>query len=202
MAEFKTMGELTTYLDRLTIEKKRIQIGGIMRKLAENVADENVPRAHKHGQNGGCADAVWQSKVESSILKYIDTRLKCATKKTTAKYVVILYGPPGSGKTLARKVAINYISKVFGEDASDSFIDAGLDDIIYENIDENGETVKSKLIKNIRTKLEILRTAHENVEKVDNDVLELHTKTNTQGESAYKHINYNDMTTTNTLCGK
>ena len=46
----------------------------------------------------------------SSVLDYAKNRYECTeNKKTDKKYFVILYGPPASGKTIARKLACTYI---------------------------------------------------------------------------------------------
>ena len=79
------------------------------------------------------------------------------------RYFVICYGPPASGKTLARKMACNIIKNHFGEelpinDLMKTFVDTSVDNIIYhsEAIIKNGEgktetkkTIKQILIDNI-----------------------------------------------------
>ena len=92
----------------------------------------------------------------SSVLDYAKNRYECTeNKKTDKKYFVILYGPPASGKTIARKLACTYIKKYFDEkikieDIYKSFIDTGIDDIVhdaYYNEESPQVSVKDKMIK-------------------------------------------------------
>lgn len=84
----------------------------------------------------------------SSALDYVKNRYNCSkSKKTSHKYFVILYGPPASGKTIARKIACDYIKKTYKEQLSlqeilDSFIDTGVDDIVYDikHVDDTNKT--------------------------------------------------------------
>jgi hypothetical protein len=67
---------------------------------------------------------------------------------------VILYGPPASGKTFARKLACKEIKNTFGETLSEdeifnSFIDTGIDEITADIIIKKNGTVNDKIIKEI-----------------------------------------------------
>jgi hypothetical protein len=89
----------------------------------------------------------------SSVLDYVKNRYDCTdNKKTDKKYIVILYGPPASGKTISRKIACSYIKNHFNESMSKediykSFIDTGVDDIVYDAYykEEMPLSVKNKM---------------------------------------------------------
>ena len=87
----------------------------------------------------------------SSALDYVKNRYNCSnSKKTSHKYFVILYGPPASGKTIARKIACDYIKKTYKEQLSlqeilNSFIDTGVDDIVYD-INHDGYPLKKHFV--------------------------------------------------------
>jgi hypothetical protein len=70
--------------------------------------------------------------------------------KTTNKYLVILIGPPGSGKSIARKIVTNMIGKMESntnfDEIFNTFVDVSADDYIYgAKID--GKESGSKLLK-------------------------------------------------------
>jgi hypothetical protein len=81
-----------------------------------------------------------------SFIKYITNKYECTGKniKTTNKYFVILYGPPASGKTLAKKIATQIIKNNFdeqlgNEDIFKTFIDSSVDELTYDKL-VNGTT--------------------------------------------------------------
>jgi hypothetical protein len=82
------------------------------------------------------------------------------TKQTINKYIVILFGPPASGKTLARKIACYKIKKIFKEELGceeifNSFIDTGVDEITYKSIPKNSDkNISELLIENMKKLLE------------------------------------------------
>jgi predicted ABC-type ATPase len=86
------------------------------------------------------------------LFKYIKTMVTetaCAECVTKEKYLVILMGAPGSGKTLARKVAAKYIYTMeksitdidipIIEGIHKSFIDISIDTFVYNGIVSNSE---------------------------------------------------------------
>ena len=86
----------------------------------------------------------------SSALDYVKNRYNCSKSKTVNKYFVILYGPPASGKTIARKIACDYIKKRYErelnlQDILNSFIDTGVDDIVYD-INYHSKPLKTYLV--------------------------------------------------------
>ncbi len=93
----------------------------------------------------------------SSFLKYIENKYNCQGKNkiTKNKYLVILYGPSSSGKSLARKIATNIIKTSFNETINekelyDTFMDTGVDELTYDKefVDNNKSiTVLEKLKK-------------------------------------------------------
>jgi len=89
-----------------------------------------------------------------SLLDYLRQKATDIKIKTKNKYLVILYGPPGSGKKLARKIVCQYMKKWFGETVSlldiyNSFLDVGVDDITYE-VKLNDKTILELLQENIK----------------------------------------------------
>jgi len=85
-----------------------------------------------------------------SLLQFIRERIENRTT-TVKKYCVILFGPPASGKTLAKKIATAYINKYYDqqttyEEIAKSFIDCNLDDIVYD-IKIDTKTVKDTLLQ-------------------------------------------------------
>jgi len=120
----------------------------------------------------------------SSVLDYAKNKYECSgINKTKKKYIVILYGPPASGKTIARKIGCMNIKKYFNEDLSsneiyESFIDTSDDDIVYDAYykeEQPNISIKDKLItllnnffktKNIPDdkKLDYLKTNMDNPE--------------------------------------
>lgn len=95
-----------------------------------------------------------------SFLEYIRSEYDCTNKyKTTRKYFVILYGPPGSGKTDAFKESCKLIKEHFEEhlnidEIMSTFINSGLDDLVYRFVHKTDEphnidNTKIKLIKSL-----------------------------------------------------
>jgi hypothetical protein len=109
------------------------------------------------GQLGG-----WNNSNAESIFSYLHQKISHIKSRTKNKYVVILYGPPGSGKTIARNIACKYIMNAFNESTAtyDTFVDTGVDEIIYESEDETGEKIKDKLVNNLKDRLTEMRTMY------------------------------------------
>jgi hypothetical protein len=104
---------------------------------------------------GGCKIPHLNIHDIESILNYIRQHIHCAPSNTRNKYFVICYGPPASGKSIARKIACNLIKNIYmdGEDIStilSSFIDTGIDDIIASTITRNSIPLKDLLKQNIK----------------------------------------------------
>lgn len=129
----------------------------------------------------------------SSVLDYAKNRYECTdNKRTNKKYFVILYGPPASGKTIARKLACTYIKKYFNEslpteDIYKSFIDTGVDELVYDayyNEESPKKSIKDKLKHTIDTYFQ------------ENKVPEVsrlqHIKTNIDGELKEKVLKINN----------
>lgn len=76
-----------------------------------------------------------------------------STFSTSEKYCVILYGPPASGKSIARNIAVHWIKKQMQEnnisehEIMDTFIDTNVDDIVYKLEANDGIEIKEKLTK-------------------------------------------------------
>lgn len=101
-----------------------------------------------------------------SVLNKLQEIYDKTPKTTTKKYVVFLYAPPASGKTLAKKLAFSLIKKFFEKDMEitdieNSFIDTNVDDITYDVETETGKTVKELLLENINKKVASFSEAEE-----------------------------------------
>jgi hypothetical protein len=88
------------------------------------------------------------------IMKYMKNESDCVDKNTTKnKYIVILFGPPGSGKTQAFSEACNLISTYYDEnkEIEGTFINTGLDDLVNRtHVKEYPDkTIKQVLIDNL-----------------------------------------------------
>lgn len=72
-----------------------------------------------------------------SLVNYIKTESKCVNRSSTnKKYMIILYGPPASGKTNAFTQCCKLIKDTFDEtinheDIENTFINTGVDDLVY-----------------------------------------------------------------------
>lgn len=92
-------------------------------------------------------------KNTSSLLKFLEEKSKESPLTTEKKYFVVLYGPPASGKSIARKIACHYIKKIYNEtletlEIEKSFVDTGVDEITYA-IEVNDKKVSDKLKNNL-----------------------------------------------------
>lgn len=86
-----------------------------------------------------------------SLFTYIRAHVKPVVERTKRKYCVILYGPPASGKSFARKLAVSYINKHYENELkpdtiAKTFIDTEVDGIVND-IDINGTSVKEKMLE-------------------------------------------------------
>jgi hypothetical protein len=90
----------------------------------------------------------------NSLLNYIQNNISkdvIDAKNTNDKYFVLLYGPPASGKTNARKIACNKIKNEYNESLSEeeilnTFIETGVDEIIYNtNYNDTNIRIQDKL---------------------------------------------------------
>ena len=75
-----------------------------------------------------------------NVLSYLGNIYNQSNFTTQKRYIVILYGPPASGKCLARKIACyyignNYEKNVNYEEIMNSFIDTCVDKIVRDIID-------------------------------------------------------------------
>lgn len=71
----------------------------------------------------------------NELFNYVKTKIK-SEKITKKNYLVFLYGPPASGKSIARTIACNEIKKTEGlnsdlDNIHNSFVDTGVDEIVY-----------------------------------------------------------------------
>ena len=130
---------------------KLVYVQKILHYLSTDKSNHNTPLEGGSIKYGDC----------NSILTYLQDKCKNIKDVTKNKYVVILYGPPGSGKSLARKIACNiikthYHEKVSEKEIESDFIDSGIDEITYEILEpKSNKEVRTLLMDNLRQKLGI-----------------------------------------------
>ena len=89
-----------------------------------------------------------------SLVEYIRNRLKNNSNRTKNKYLVILHGPPSSGKSHATMVACRLIYDYFEKDLTpekikSTFLNTNVDDLTYHTITKNNIPVKQELLDNM-----------------------------------------------------
>jgi len=89
-----------------------------------------------------------------SLVSYIRQRLVSNTHKTVNKYLVVLHGPPSSGKSLATRVACRIIYDYFEktvpiEKLKSTFLNTNIDNLTYDTITTNNTTVREELLDNM-----------------------------------------------------
>jgi hypothetical protein len=151
------------YTEKLKLRQKGIYLNKIL--------DYYFKMSHNKGnsQYGGL-----KLNNFDSLLDFLKESYAKAPTTTTKKYFVILYGPPASGKTIARKIACHKIKELFGENMSmekiyESFIDTGIDEIAYE-VEKDDKKLKDRLIINLNS---IVPDAKNNMRTVTEKINEL-----------------------------
>lgn len=127
----------TKYLHKLTehVIKQSVQTGGIVYDFNKISKPTNVEDVNYN---------------IDQILNLLGANTKNKLRNTQNKYVVILMGTPGAGKSIARKIATKIIANeefmIFEgtdvkilDDLFNSFVDISIDDFVYgSNIDGKG----------------------------------------------------------------
>lgn len=163
-----------------------------VKKLAQNIV-----KILNTEMSGGGEKKIIDEDLES-LFEHIKEKIKDKDTKTKNKYMVILYGPPSSGKTLARKIACRKIKEEFSEEnftekqIFNSFIDSGVDEIIYDFVSKDQtdqkstqELMKEKygtINKNI-TESDIKQLVKENIVNIAENSFEEYKKNKTKGDS-------------------
>lgn len=146
------------YAAKLDNNPRKIYVDKIIHYLSTHGLNNCDKYNSKNCQIGGMRDG----NVED-ILEFLKIKSGQIKEKTKNKYLVILYGPPSSGKSIARKIACHYIKEIFGEndkkteDIFNTFMDSGVDEIAYDFIinDNNNyqnyqnRTIGEQLKKNL-----------------------------------------------------
>ena len=91
-----------------------------------------------------------------SLTTYLNSKIKNNTAHTKQKYLVILHGPPSSGKAHATKVACRLIYEYFEKtvplsDLKNTFLNTNVDSLTYDTLTMNNISVKQALIDNLYT---------------------------------------------------
>ena len=111
---------------------------------------------------GGECETVEQIKYKKDyegLISVLESKKRCAEgTMTTNKYLIILYGPPASGKSIARKIACYLIKTFFKETLSykeiwKTFIDTNVDELTYDLENESNKSVKDLLLDEYRRKM-------------------------------------------------
>jgi len=142
--------KINKYIEKMNINPKYTYANKLLHYVT---IDDPISKYKMHGagsiQYGDC----------NSILNFLQTKCSSVTDITKNKYFVILYGPPGSGKSLARKIACHIIKKYYNEDATveqieKDFVDTGIDEITYDIIEPTShKRVRELLIENLKKQL-------------------------------------------------
>ena len=132
---------------------------------------KNADLENQINMRGGLCvvDQTYEYDNLESILSYIRNRHECTNNiKTTNKYFVILYGPPASGKQVARKLACKFIKKIFNEsspveDIFKSFVDTGIDEILYSTYHNPADPAMERLTikEKFKSTLDLLFLNHQ-----------------------------------------
>ena len=151
------MSKLDKYLYKFSRNNKNIYLYKIAYHMVKNNSNSNC-------QVGGL-----KPDDTESLIKFLENLAKSVTVKTEKKYVVILFGPPASGKSIAKHIAYNIIKEKFDEkesydNISKSFIDTNIDDITY-SVETNNTTVEQLLKDNISKVLPDLENKPEKRQK-------------------------------------
>ncbi|BCS83591.1 hypothetical protein QLL95_gp0532 [Cotonvirus japonicus] len=133
------------YIQKINTEAKPIYLKKIVRHLDET--------KHFPSQVGGLKLNNFDSLVE-----FLRQSYERASSETNKKYLVILYGPPASGKSISRYVASYMIKDLFAEsipveEIYKSFIDTGIDEITYETETSSNKRIIDLLKENTNEKL-------------------------------------------------
>lgn len=110
-------------------------------------------------QRGGNDKKIERGNLKS-LLDYLEDIINVKNQKTERKYFVILYGPPASGKTVARKIACHLINSTFNErdqngtnmndeEIFNTFIDTGVDELTYDVISTIDENPDKKTVEEV-----------------------------------------------------
>nr|AEX62287.1 hypothetical protein mv_R82 [Moumouvirus Monve] len=152
--------KLQKYLDKINQDPKSVYLRKISYYLnrIDNINGLQVGGLKLHDFN--------------SLMDYLQQSYSKVTTQTDKKYLVILYGPPASGKSISRYIACHWIKNLFEEpsnieDIYKSFIDTGIDDITYETESEKGKRVIELLKENLNNKLgndKTIENAKRNIE--------------------------------------
>lgn len=118
------MDRLQKYIQKIDITPKNTYIKKIIRYA---IGNNNIA-----GQVGGLKISDFDS-----LLDFLRKRYTEINNNTEKKYFVILYGPPASGKSIARKIACHAIKEQYGEIISphqifETFVDTSIDEITYD----------------------------------------------------------------------
>jgi hypothetical protein len=152
----------------------------------------DVSKANDEDVSGSKAEVVPENlsytmyNLESTINYILKKYNKMDNIKITKnKYFVILYGPPSSGKTLAKKIGCYLIKKYMEEELKeneilDTFIDSNIDDLIYDKEieDTNDNNVKKRVQQILLDQL----TKYKEQAKIQNDI----TKDNIDNSQSIK----------------
>jgi hypothetical protein len=124
-----------------------------------------------------CSDTnkIQEFKNINDILSYMKQEEECVSKVSTKqKYIIILYGPPGSGKTDAFHIATKLITEHFNENKDNiekTFINTGLDDLVNKTIlkEYPDKSVKNVLVENLKSLIISKMSNNKKYEELTND---------------------------------
>lgn len=149
-------------------------------KMGKSSENKYIAKLAEHTMKASLEERITQSQTGGLRTNNLDALFQFLNKKhqesssaetgTKNKYLVILYGPPASGKTLARKIACHLIKKTFKEDIDintifKTFIDTGIDEITYQVETEEGYNVSEALMLNLYKQLNMTAEQYRSIDK-------------------------------------
>lgn len=107
-----------------------------------------------------------------SLTSYIRNRIKNNAQRTQKKYLVILHGPPASGKSHGTRVACRLIYDYFEktipvDELRQTFLNTNVDNLTYDIVTTQGISVKQQLLDNLYAIINDLSLNYDDPESIN-----------------------------------
>lgn len=150
--------KINKYINKMYINPKYLYANKIFHYISNDTFDTLNNKSNFLLMDGGSSIKYNDC---NSIIAFLQEKCNSIANVTKNKYLVILYGPPGSGKSFARNIASNIIKTNYDEINSEEeilkdFIDTGIDELTYDIVEPtSNKQVRTLLIENLKTQLKI-----------------------------------------------